>query len=1261
MASIFEQSGTVNVTNGSRAVTGNGTAWLTAYDGVALNIDGLVYPVESIDSLNTMMLVRAYPGATALNVEYTLVPLQPTNYQLSKKVQDVLDVAGELVDATVGPAGPAGPLGPPGPAGRNGDAGFGNLVNFADYKAMPAGASGVYMIIPVAEGEPGMTLSQSSTVILPYDKPNAGAGIFIRAGVSGWALTLGLTNAPAPQPEVPGEDIDLSGSGTIYGAPGTIFDLGITVANAAQTFNLTAPAGLPLLIKRENPKVDPVASSWRLGTSGAPYPVTGNAVAGSSVLNKVGPANAFGFRNNNVVVLNTNGYLTTDALAMEFLVTADERLTQTPNRIRVSFKGVVPEGAEGGVLVSLMEYQVGEFRFEPYWDGQTLKVILGRNGSQEDVVSDPSELRVFGTNQLYEAEWTNNPNGDGGFMSFFINGQQIGSPKPTNTKPRITPAMPLEISASSGNTSVGIPGLEIESVGVSYDKPGIAISYVPANTGPISRADLQALAVDARNVTAPGPYVLRYAIGNGTPFELSINVGEMSLPAGRAYKAVLEDWSTGVGVPHPRELVMTRVAAQNCRFEDSDLYNAQASWTEVLPQGEVPNINGINYYCEGIRMGNYVQFQFIYDWDATQMPANPFGDPTNKESYMVAHKWMIYDNQGTLLARIEQPNGEPLNNPARPACWEGTVDGRGVAIVTANNRWQPHGTTRSSVIWRSHDPVAYDQQRIWNTVPTYDMRVPFGSNTGYSVNGGDARIYGDGQINGFANYRVMPWEPSDTNALIAAAAASPMPHRALLTETAITPNAGIWLKYTPFNQQGRSPVTGPGGTRDDRQIMPEMVAVYARDVNSTRPFDGRSMKQIALDYLTGYASDPVYGMENGRARPLYKGTGNARRNIRLRNHYYGYGEASVPESQAWYIQGGRTYEWMAGSNPLRVRVPRGGTDPKKPIFGTNMIDKAHAHQFPHWGSLLFQTPEFAMMGHKFSDQPRLYSNHILNDDDVNEIGNRETAWAYMHAALLWKTASSNSSRLYSRAEIMDWVIFDLEAFYDKHYDATPGFLNPPTNIRTGTTIDGNKAVYASNARFGITTCRGDSVYTHDFMVGYWLSALHAGHKLGFNQAVSAASTKAKAVIDWLVLSHEKRIIGRLTEGMLINAEDGTEYLTPLWTVAQINAASGNVSALPQNMAQVSAAQTKPSPSWDTCHDQYGNVQSRDGQSMDQFLAGPGLLMDMGRSSTALTNAYNIAEQYYAQKKAAEEAKGANAGTEWFVFHQATNNKPFKPS
>jgi hypothetical protein len=98
MVSIFEQTGTINVTNGSRAVSGTGTGWLSSYDGIALNIRGASYPVESIDSATALTLVKPYPGATQTAQEYTFLPLQPTNYQLSKKVKEYMDVATELVD-----------------------------------------------------------------------------------------------------------------------------------------------------------------------------------------------------------------------------------------------------------------------------------------------------------------------------------------------------------------------------------------------------------------------------------------------------------------------------------------------------------------------------------------------------------------------------------------------------------------------------------------------------------------------------------------------------------------------------------------------------------------------------------------------------------------------------------------------------------------------------------------------------------------------------------------------------------------------------------------------------------------------------------------------------------------------------------------------------------------------------------------------------------------------------------------------------------
>lgn len=1254
--SIFESTGTITLTNGSTKVTGAGTGWAENYPGVLLIVDGATYPVASIDSTTSITLVQPYSGATRSGAFYTFAPVQPENYQLASKVTEIIDIAGKLVDASRGPAGPAGPAGTAGPSGKNGETAVGAVIGLTQYAGQPAGGSGVNLIVPIAQGEPGITLTQSSTVVLPYDKPNAGIGLWINATTSGYAITLGLTNAPLPQPTTPSEPVDLSGSTTIYGQPGTIIPIGIFVGGSSADFSVNIPSSLPIRVERKTNIVVPTNTKWTLGGSGAPYPAVGNAASSEAAFNKSG--SGFTFRNGHVVV-NTGSYLFTAPLALDFTTNANEIITQTPPSLRMSFKGVCQPAANEAILLNLMDYATGGLTFGPYWDGNTLQLRIHRNGSSENIVSDPSDARVLGTNQLYEAEWIDNPNGTGGSVNFYIDGVKMGATKQSTAKPRIASAATLEINASVGNTSQSVNNLEIEYVGINVGKPAVQSNYDTVSSGPISRADLEALVIDARGLTTNQPAAhLTYTANGIQTYDIEMIVGEMIIPAGRAYKAVLEDWSSGSAVEHPNHLAMTRPSAQNCKFEDVALYASQATWTEVLPVGPVPSINGINYYCEGIRIGTYVQFQFGYDWNTATMPFVPFGDPQGKDSYMVPHKWRIEDSSGTVLARIEKPNGEPLNSNSKPAVWQGSYDGRGVAIITADNQWYPHGTVRSGVIWRSHDPVAYSQAQIYATVPTYDMRVPFASKTGYSVNGGDARVFSDGQANGFANYRVMEWEQTTYVEIQAKAQATKDPWKgSVYAPSGAVPNAGIWLKYTPFNQMGRSPITGPGGVRDDRQIMPEPVALYARDVTSTRPHDDLAMKKIALDYLTGYVSDPYHTFENGRNKPLFKG--NQRRAITARNHYYGPGEATTPASQAYYVQGGRPYEWAQGTSPLRVKVPYGGVDPTKPVFGTNQIDEAHGHQLPHWGSMLFQTPEFAFLGHRFFDQVKLYHNGILGFADSNaEFYERGAAWKFFQAAMAWKTASANSDRLYSRAEVMDFITFDFESFYDLWYAATPGFLNPPTNIMDGGEINQQLAVFAGAARFGPVQLTDDGVHCHDFFSGYWLSALQAANRIGFIDALKAASPKVKAVTEWLLAMHRKRTVGRVNDGARINPTRGTEYLTSYWTVDEIKAAGGDVSKLHQTFAAVQAART--SPSWDTFSWE-GQTNSRDGQAMDQMLAGPALLKDLGMTGTDIDNAVTTAESRFQEKLVSETAKGPNvAGSGWFLYHQATNNRPYKP-
>lgn len=1142
-----------------------------------------------------------------------------------------------------------------------------SVVDLTQFAGQTAGGQGIYMIVPVAMGDPGVTLTQQAEVVIPNGSKNAGIGLWARTTSSGLALVIGLTNVPLPQPENPGEDIDLSGSSTFYAPFNEITPLGINLNGSTSTFRLSrafTDSNLKIRRKTDTNIIVPVSAQWTTGATGSPYPVSGDALPSTMTMEKRGDGTSA--YSSGHLVLNKNCYLKSPALSLDFGSSSDPATTQTPPSVRLSFRGKVPSGTGVGVLIgALQNWGGGKASIQAHWNEKSIEFSYDRDGGGSGSIISDDVTTITGAMHLLEAEWVNDPTGPGGTVSFYLDGEQYGGVKTTEWKPRITPQADYQINATVENTANSVDNLEIEYAGFKVGKPAIETSYAAIADGPVSLDDLQNLVVDATGITAQQPVRILSYIADGTQqFDLSVIVGEMVLPAGRPYKAVLQDWSTGVGVAHPNELIMTKPAAQNCRFEDGTLYGAQGSWTEVVPQGAAPVLDGIRYGCEGIRQGTYTMFQFVYSLDVA---SSPFGDPTGLETYMRPHKWIIYDVNGTELQRIEKPNGEPLNSLSTKPVWEGNYDGRSIPQITSSNRWYPSGTVRSSVIYRNGHPPAYDQQFIYDNLPVYDQRIPFASHTGFSVNGFDLRIYagsagGDGQSNGFANWKIMPigWGQYDYESIKTYAASTKDPYKNLYTDIAATPNAALWLSYTPFNTTGRCPVVGPGGTRDDRQIIPEPVAQYMRDVTKTRPHDDTPLKDIARDYLTGYASDPFNAVNGvtGKMTPLYRN--NARRALSMRNHYYGPGEATTPADQAWYAQVGRLSEWTTNRNPLRCNIPTSGKTADRPYFGGFEVDGLHGHQFPHWGSLLFQTPEFAMIGVNFSDQIRLYSNSILASGwGPTNFSARESAWPFMHAALLWKTASANSTRLYSRAEVLDWVVFDFETFYDQWYASVPGFLNPPTKITNSDgSINDNYAVMAAAGHFGPCYMAGDGIELSEFQAGYWLSALHAAEKLGFLAALSAASTKAAAIVNWLKAMHRKRIVGRMTQGELLNM-NGSDYQVLYWTKQQITAANGVVADLPQNLTQVIAARGA-APSWDTWTDG-SNTYSRDGQANDQNLAGAALLADMGLSGADLDQAMAVAEQRFQEKLASETAKGfQTAGSEWFKYHQTTNNRPYRP-
>jgi hypothetical protein len=84
-------TGTISVTNGSTAVTGSGTQWITgAQVGEAMLISGELYEISAINSATSITLGKNYLGSTQSGLSYEIVPTQSLVADLASDVTDLI-------------------------------------------------------------------------------------------------------------------------------------------------------------------------------------------------------------------------------------------------------------------------------------------------------------------------------------------------------------------------------------------------------------------------------------------------------------------------------------------------------------------------------------------------------------------------------------------------------------------------------------------------------------------------------------------------------------------------------------------------------------------------------------------------------------------------------------------------------------------------------------------------------------------------------------------------------------------------------------------------------------------------------------------------------------------------------------------------------------------------------------------------------------------------------------------------------------------
>lgn len=165
------------------------------------------------------------------------------------------------------------------------------------------------------------------------------------------------------------------------------------------------------------------------------------------------------------LTLSANTVLETDVLTE----LAPVNLTHL-KRLRFSMRGVIPAGTDYAILSEMQSWSVGRLNLSPDWSGNTFIADVGfDNGDGERITSDNNPIRALGTLQTYEVEWVDDPDGAGGFLTFYVDGTEMGPPQATAGKPAFNSDVKLSVNASMGNTGNSRDNIQVEQLKLEWE------------------------------------------------------------------------------------------------------------------------------------------------------------------------------------------------------------------------------------------------------------------------------------------------------------------------------------------------------------------------------------------------------------------------------------------------------------------------------------------------------------------------------------------------------------------------------------------------------------------------------------------------------------------------------------------------------------------------------------------------------------------------------------------------------------------------
>jgi hypothetical protein len=393
----------------------------------------------------------------------------------------------------------------------------------------------------------------------------------------------------------------------------------------------------------------------------------------------------------------------------------------------------------------------------------------------------------------------------------------------------------------------------------------------------------------------------------------------------------------------------------------------------------------------------------------------------------------------------------------------------------------------------------------------------FGTKAGGSSNAyHPMAAYEYGQADGMAHWSVLPPyplknDPALDSAYLTAYESRPRDPSVFTNRDRYPWYRAMGYKYQAGSISGHDWITGKGGVRFDRSVVPSVLAICAANQNWTRPEGNVPIRDMAHEWGMAYFNHSNHWIRNVKTFESLPKSDILPGKSLFVGSYYGMESAYAPLGQP---SGPQVSIDICGIANGKGRW-KSHNDPEGFMYYSGwQRDSLHSYCNAGLWAVMLNSPMHAIAAKHDFDTQWMSS---LGDarPTTNPLGyynQRIHAWRMLSYTMAWKVATEHPLG-YSKEEIEARLQIELEVIYDKIYK--PAFIDNEQSINS-----------AAIRNLGtLVTASGNNYQTAGGSLGlYMVQTLVFMRQFGMWAAMRARSYKCRDVLDMMIRNLDRFVI-----------------------------------------------------------------------------------------------------------------------------------------